>query len=82
MDTTRRHLTELAAMAHKVEQAERNILARAREELERVEAKLTRLRGPARVPGAPEADEYQQAVQDRGRLHLVIAQAQKVLKQS
>ena len=82
MDTTRRHLAELAAMANKVEQAERNILAKSQEELARVEARIKKLRGPAQVPGAPEADEYQQAVRDRGRLNVVIAQAQKVLSEA
>ena len=79
MDTTRRHLTELAALSHQTEQAERNILAKAQAELERVQSRIAKLRPLALVPGATEADEYQQAVLDRGRLHQVIAQANKVL---
>lgn len=79
MDTTRRHLTELASLSHKTEQAERNILAKAQAELERVQSRIAKLRPLALVPGAAEADEYQQAVLDRGRLHQVIAQANKVL---
>ena len=79
MDTTRRHLTELASLSHKTEQAERNILAKAQAELERVQSRIAKLRPLALVPGATEADEYQQAVLDRGRLHQVIAQANKVL---
>ena len=82
MDTTRRHLAELAALAHKTEAAERRILENAQAELERVQAKIKKLRGPAMVPGAPEADEYQQAVHDRGRLNVVIAQAQRILEHS
>lgn len=79
MDTTRRHLTELAALSHQTEQAERNILAKAQAELERVQSRIAKLRPLALVPGATEADEYQQAVLDRGRLHQVIAQANKIL---
>ena len=79
MDTTRRHLTELASLSHKTEQAERNILAKAQAELERVQSRIAKLRPLALVPGATEADEYQQAVLDRGRLHQVIAQANKIL---
>ena len=79
MDTTRRHLAELAAMANKVEQAERNILDLAEKALERCQADITRLRPAAMAPGAPEADEYQQAVLDRGKLQQVIAQARKLL---
>jgi len=79
MDTTRRHLTELATLSHKTEQAERKILARAESALERCEADITRLRPVAMVPGAAEAQEYQQAVLDRGKLMQVIAQARKLL---
>lgn len=79
MDTTRRHLTELATLSHKTEQAERKILANAEAELERVQSRIAKLRPMALVPGAAEAQEYQQAVMDRGRLHQVIAQANKIL---
>ena len=58
MDTTRRHLTELASLSHKTEQAERNILARAESALERCQADITRLRPVAMVPGAAEAQEF------------------------
>lgn len=79
MDTTRRHLTELATLSHKTEQAERKILAQAHEALDRAQADIKRLRPLALVPGAAESQEYQQAIMDRGRLHQVIAQANKIL---
>ena len=79
MNTTRRHLTELAALSHQTERAERNILARAESALERCQADITRLRPAALIHGAAEAREYQQAVLDRGKLMQVIAQARKLL---
>lgn len=81
MDTIRRHLTELSAMAAKTEAAERRILAQAQRHLSEVEARIKKLRSPAMVPGAAEAEEYQQAIMDRGRLNQVIAQAEKLLSE-
>lgn len=79
MDTTRRHLTELAALSHKTEQAERKILENAEAELERVQTRVAKLRSLALIPGQGNSSEYQQAIMDRGRLHQVIAQANKIL---
>lgn len=76
---TRQHLARLESMRHQIEHAERNILARAEAAMERVQADIERLRPLAMVPGAKEADEYQQAVLDRGRLNVVIAQARRTL---
>lgn len=79
MDTTRLHLTELATLSHKTEQAERKILENAEAELERVQSRIAKLRRQALIPGQSDTAEYQQAVMDRGRLHQVIAQANKIL---
>lgn len=79
MDTTRRHLTELATLSHKTEQAERKILENAEAELDRVQSRITKLRRQALIPGQSDTAEYQQAIMDRGRLHQVIAQANKIL---
>ena len=76
---SRQHLARLGVMTHEIEQAERNILARAESAMERVQADIARLRPLAMVPGADEAQEYQQAVLDRSRLAVVVAQARKVL---
>jgi len=82
MTHPRQHLADLAALSHKTEQAERNILARAESALARCQSDIDRLRPAALVPGASEAMEYQQAVMDRGRLQVVIAQARKLLEKA
>lgn len=76
IDTTRRHLGELAAMSDKTEAAERKILARAEGMLAKVEADIEKVRPTAMVDGA---DRYQELIAERGRLHQVIAQAKAVL---
>lgn len=79
MTEARQHLARLESMRHQIEHAERNILDRAQAALKRTQEDIERLRPLALVPGAAEADEYQQAIHDRGRLQIVIAQARKVL---
>lgn len=81
IENTRRQLGELRAMAHQTEAMERKILDRAQSLLADVEKKIEAARPLALVPGAKEADEYQDLVAERGRLHVVIAQANKVLGQ-
>lgn len=79
MDTPRRQLGELGAMAHRTEEDERRILARAQELLAKVESQLDAARAAAL--GAPaDAEHYQELVEERGRLQQVIAQAQQVLE--
>lgn len=75
IETTRRQLGELGAMAHQTEAMERKILDRAEALLADVEKKIETTRQLALVPGAKEADEYQELIMERGRLHQVIAQA-------
>ena len=79
IDTTRRHLGELSALSAKTETAERQILKRAEEMLADVEGKIKDARPKALVPGASEADQYQELIMERGRLQQVIAQAKAVL---
>lgn len=79
IDTTRRHLGELAAMSHQTQAVERQILERAESHLKKVQADIERTRPLALVPGADDADKYQELIMERGRLQQVIAQANSVL---
>lgn len=76
IDTTRRHLGELAAMSHQTQEAERLILAKAEEMLDQVQKDLSKAATAALTGGE---DRYQHLIAERGRLQLVIAQARKNL---
>lgn len=75
IENTRRQLGELAAMAHQNEAMERQILERAEALLKEVEAKIE----PARAASTSKPDEYTDLIEERGRLHQVIAMARKNL---
>lgn len=79
IETTRRQLGELGAMAQQTEAAERKILERAETMLEDVQKKIEAARPRALVPGAEEGGQYQDLIMERGRLQQVIAQARAVL---
>lgn len=79
IETTRRQLGELATMSAQTEAMERKILARAEEKLTEVEKGIKEARPRALVPGAKEAETYQELILERGRLHQVIAQAKQAL---
>lgn len=76
IDTTRRHIGELQAMSHQTVAAEKRILERATSMLEDVMKQI-----PAAKAGAMMNDKgkYMELIQERGRLHTVIAQAKKNL---
>jgi len=80
IENTRRQLGELGSMAHQTEAMERKILERAEQRLQQVEKDIERTRPLALVPGAKEADVYQEMIMERGKLHQVIAQARAVLQ--
>lgn len=75
----RAHLGELSAMADQTERAERQILERAQAMLKDCEAEIAKLRGPAQAGDEDAARQYQDKVQDRGRLEMVISQARSNL---
>lgn len=77
IENTRRQLGELGAMASQTEAMERKILARAEELLTDVEAKLKKIGGAAVTT---EQDQYADLIEERGRLHQVIAQAKAHLQ--
>ena len=77
-DNVRRQLVELSELSSKTEAAERKILETAEEKLAEINERLQKLR-PDAVLDAGSSDEYQNLVNDRARLNLVIAQARKHL---
>ena len=79
IDKTRAQLGELGAMSDQTQRAERQILERAEALLAEAEKRIEELR-PQVVAGDAEASRaYQDAIEERGRLNIVIAQAQKNL---
>ena len=79
IETTRRHLGELAAMSHQTEAMERQILERAEKHLAKIEGEIDQARIDAVVGDDAAKDRYTEMVMERGRLHQVIAQARAVL---
>lgn len=75
IETTRRQLGELGTMAAQTEAMERQILERAEAMLKEVEAKIE----PARAAASAKPDEYTDLIEERGRLHQVIAMAHQTL---
>lgn len=76
IDTTHKHLGELASMSNQTQEAERKILARAEEMLSEVERDLPAARRVANDGGE---DHYMHLIAQRGRLNQVIALARKNL---
>lgn len=76
---TRDQLGDLAGLAERTKRAEQRILKQAEKRLAEVQASLERARpGIDAAPDAAQA-RYQDMVAERGQLHMVIAQAKKVL---
>lgn len=73
----RSRLGELAAMADATDATERKILAAAEKRLEKLRSDMPALAAAARTGGA---SEYEQAVEECGRLEQVIAQAKLNLR--
>ncbi len=79
INATRRHLGELGMMAAQTERAERQILAQAEKLLAEAEERIKAGRVPALAGDTAAARQYQDDVQERGRLQRVIVQAKQVL---
>lgn len=81
MDRARDSLGELAGLANRTEAAERQILQRAEQLLDEVNAEIEKLR-PG-VEGAPDESQsrYLHLITERGQLHQVIANAKAALGQ-
>lgn len=80
IETTRRQLGELGAMAAQNEAMERQILERAQGLLADVEGKIDAARAEAVAGDDAAKQRYTDMVEERGRLHHVIAQARAVLQ--
>jgi hypothetical protein len=76
VDTTTKHLGELAAMAHQTEAAERRILSIATRRLAEVQQQIEKSwRGAITTNGVA----YMDLIRERGQLNQVIAKANQVL---
>lgn len=80
IETARRQLGELGAMAAQNEAMERQILERAQGLLAEVEGKIDAVRAEAMAGDDAAKQRYTDMVEERGRLQQVIAQAQAVLQ--
>lgn len=79
IDDTRRHLGELAAMSAQTQAAERRILELAEKRMQAVDQDIKAIR-PKALSGDNQAImKYQDAIMERGKLSLVIAQARAML---
>lgn len=76
---TRHQLGELAAMSAQTEAMERKILARAQEQLKKIEAGLDKARVDALAGDDEARSRYTHQIEERGRLQAVISQAEAVL---
>lgn len=76
IDTTTRHLGELAAMSRQTEVAERRILEKATKRLAEVQSDIAKTRPNAITT---HGDAYMALVQERGQLNQVIAQSRRIL---
>jgi hypothetical protein len=79
IELTRRHLGELGVMAHKTEQTERNILARAEQLLADIETKINTAQSHAMVGDNESNQDFTDMVEERERLQQVIERAQAIL---
>lgn len=79
MEAARSQLGSLAVMAHQTEAMERKILARAETLLAGVEKGIDKARAAAMAGDDDAKMKYTGMIEERGRLHQVIAQAQTAL---
>lgn len=79
IEKIRRNLGELAAMQSQVLQMEKKILSHAQAMLAKVQKELVSSEVKAKAGGETEQEAYQELIQERGRLNIVISKAQKAL---
>lgn len=79
VETTRRQLGELGAMAKQCEDMERRILSLAERRLSEICAQIPDARAAAMAGGDKEKDRYADLIDERGRLNLVIARSRAAL---
>lgn len=79
IENTRRQLGELGAMSAQTEAMERKILERAHQQLAKVDGDMDKARADAMAGDDAAKNHYTGLIEERGRLHHVIAQANAVL---
>lgn len=79
MEKVRSSLGDLAGLAGKTEEAERNILTSAEKRLKAVLAEIERARPGIEATSEASQDRYLALVAERGQLDVVIAKARKAL---
>ena len=76
LKNSRRQLGELAVMQRRVNESEKRIIARAQARLDEVNARLDQIRPTA----MKNSREYQDLIQERGTLNIVIAEAKRAIQ--
>ena len=76
----RRRSVQLEALRHRVDATERKIREASEDRLARVNSDIEKLRSRA-VTDEEVARRYQDLIEERGRLQLVIGQSREILKQ-
>lgn len=79
IDTTQRHLGELASMAHQTEETERRILAQAEKRLAEVQMEIMGMHASGDHEAEDNGEKYMNLVQEQGQLNQVIARARQAL---
>lgn len=79
IDSTRRQIGELGAMARQCEDMDRRILSMAEQRLEQINGQISEARVDALTGDDAAKDRYADLVEERGRLNQVIATARAAL---
>jgi len=79
IENSRRQLGELAAMAKQTEDMERKILARAEELLSDIDEQISDARVAAISGDDAAKQRYSDMIEERGRLHQVIASSRAAI---
>jgi len=78
MDTAKRQISELGAMAEQGKRMDKSILTAAISRLESIEEKLKELDVHGILSSYESADKYRELIHERGLLHQVISRARQV----
>lgn len=79
IEKTRAQLGDLGALAKQTEAAERRILSSATKRLKEVQASIDRMQAGADSAPEKEQQRYLDLIEERGKLHTVIAKAKEAL---
>lgn len=79
IDKTRAQLGDLGSLAKQTEAAERRILSSATKRLKEVQSSIGRMQAGADSAPDKEQQRYLELIEERGKLHTVIANAKESL---